>query len=206
MSSEASRRRGSGSSRFHDDDEPALADITADDTGQQSGKRPDDPERRARDAVYQLLTVRARSRSELTQALLRKGIEEDLADSVVQKFVDAGLVDDASFAESWVHSRHQHQGLGRKALGFQLRRKGVDEHVVADALSLVDEESEAERARELVRHKLNTMTVTDNTARMRRLIGMLARKGYSESLAFRIVREELEHFGFDGDDPDHETP
>ncbi|WP_460956200.1 regulatory protein RecX [Parasphingorhabdus pacifica] len=155
-----------------------------------------DTQQLARDVVYRLLAVRARSRAELRQALLRKEIDEEVAEDVLRKFVDAGLVDDAAFAESWVHERHQYQGLGRKALGFELRRKGVEEHLVAEALSTVDEEAEVERARELVRRKMPAMARVDSTKRTRRLVGMLARKGYGEGLAFRVVREEIEHFGF----------
>ncbi|GAA4863317.1 hypothetical protein GCM10025787_55890 [Saccharopolyspora rosea] len=168
--------------------------------------RADDPEQLARDTVYRLLASRARSRSELRQALLRKGIDEDVADGVLRKFVDAGLVDDAAFAEEWVHSRHRHQGLGREALGFELRRKGVDENLVEAALSTVDGDAEVERARDLVRRRLRSMTAADPTARTRRLVGMLARKGYSESLAFRVVREELERSGVDDPASDAEFP
>ncbi len=150
------------------------------------------PEQLARDTVYRLLAARARSRSELRQALLRKEIDEDVADGVIQKFVDAGLVDDAEFAETWVRARHEQQGLGRRALGFELRRKGVDEDLIAEALSTVDNESEADRARELVRRKLRATSNADAATRTRRLVGMLARKGYPEGLAFRVVREELE--------------
>lgn len=156
--------------------------------------------------MYRLLAVRARSRSELRQALVRKGIEEEIAEGMLRKFVDAGLVDDAAFAESWVSERHQHQGLGRKALGFELRRKGVEEHVVAEALSTVDEESEVERARELVRRKLPSTARLDATKRTRRLVGMLARKGYGEGMAFRVVREEIERFGLPDADDEVETP
>lgn len=140
------------------------------------------------------------------QALLRKEIDEDVAEGVLQKFVDAGLVNDAAFAESWVHARHRNQGLGRKALGYELRRKGVDEHLVAEALSTMDEEEEVERARELVRRKLSGMSRLDNTVRTRRLVGMLARKGYGEGLAFRVVREEIERAGDPGADEYGETP
>ena len=168
-------------------------------------QRSESPEQRARDTVYRMLAARARSRSELREALLRKEIDEDVADAVLQKFVDAGLVDDAAFAESWVHARHRNQGLGRRALGFELRRKGVDESSVEAALSTVDGDAEEERARELVQRKLRSMGALDSTTRMRRLVGMLARKGYSEGLAFRVVREELENSGLDADSDD-ETP
>ncbi|WP_435875905.1 regulatory protein RecX [Saccharopolyspora shandongensis] len=193
-------RRGSGARRRSSGDAPpgAAAD-------EESRRKQDDPEQLARDTVYRLLAARARSRSELRQALLRKEIDEEVADAVLQKFVDAGLVDDASFAEEWVHSRQRHQGLGRKALGFELRRKGVDEHLVEAALSTVDGDAEVERARELVQRKLRTMANLDHAAKLRRLVGMLARKGYSEGLAFRVVREEIERSGDDAPDSDLES-
>ena len=158
------------------------------------------PESQARDIVYRLLAVRARSEAELRQALLRKDIDDDVADAVLRKFLDAGLVNDAEFAESWVQQRHQYQGLGRKALGFELRRKGVDDALVADALSTMDEDAEADRARELVRRKLRSQHSLEDQVRRRRLVGMLARKGYGESLAFRVVREEIERWESREDD------
>ncbi|GAA2800019.1 regulatory protein RecX [Saccharopolyspora taberi] len=201
MSTEGPRRRGrrSGSGDGGADRGEAGP------AGAPEERGPQTPEQRARDTVYRMLAARARSRSELRQALLRKEIDEDVADGVLQKFVDAGLVDDAAFAESWVNERHRNQGLGRRALGFELRRKGVDESSVEAALATVDGDAEVERARELVRRKLRSMGSLDSTARMRRLVGMLARKGYSEGLAFRVVREELENSGLD-DPTDDETP
>ncbi|QUH05928.1 regulatory protein RecX [Saccharopolyspora erythraea] len=156
--------------------------------------------------MYRLLAARARSRSELRQALLRKEIEEDVADEVLQKFADAGLIDDAAFAETWVHARQRNKGLGRRALGFELRRKGVDENLVEAALSTVDEDVEVERARELVRRKLRSLGSADYTAKMRRLVGMLARKGYSEGLAYRVAKEELERSGSSAKDDAADGP
>ena len=158
-------------------------------------------EHQARDAVYRLLAVRARSRAELRQTLSGKGFDEDLVEATLEKFANAGLVDDAAFAQAWVRERHEQQGLGRQALDAELRRKGVDGHIIADALSYVDESSEVERARELVRRKDRGMSGVDATKRMRRLVATLARKGYSEGLAFRIVREELERSAVNGADP-----
>ncbi|TCP55159.1 regulatory protein [Tamaricihabitans halophyticus] len=149
----------------------------------------------AKDVCLRLLTTRPRTRAELEKALQGKGFDEETAEYVLGRLDKAGLVDDASFAETWVRSRHVHQGLGRRAIAAELRRKGVDESVTAQAVAEVDPESEAERARELVRKKLRGMTSAtaglDETTKMRRLVGMLARKGYAEGLAFSIVREEL---------------
>ncbi len=187
MSSEAPRRGRSGQGRS-----TSEADTPDTPQDQNRSSTADSPEGRARDVIYRLLAVRARSEAELRQALLRKDIDEEVADAVLRKFVDAGLVDDAEFAESWVQQRHEYQGLGRKALRFELRRKGVDDTVVTEALSGMDDDAEMERARELVRRKLRSLSSVDEHVKRRRLVGMLARKGYGEGLSYRVVREEVE--------------
>nr|WP_312880271.1 regulatory protein RecX [Actinokineospora xionganensis] len=151
---------------------------------------------------YRLLTVRSRTRQELEQALQRKEIPDDIAQTVLGKFAAIGLIDDEAFAESWVRSRHTYQGLGRRALAMELRRKGVADEVVAEAVDAVDSEAEDERARQLVRKKLGAMSGLEDQVRIRRLVGMLARKGYSEGMAFRVVREELSAHGGDASELD----
>jgi len=156
---------------------------------------PQDPVHQAREICLRLLTVRPRTRVELRQALLRKGIEEDVAEQVLGRLDEVGLVDDAAFAEVWVRSRHNHQGLGRRALAVELRRKGVADEFAASALAAVDADAEEERARQLVRKRLRVLGGADEPAKIRKLVGMLARKGYAEGLAFRVVKEELRGAG-----------
>ena len=156
---------------------------------------PRDPVEQAREICLRLLTVRPRTRVELEQALRRKEIPEDVIAAVLDRYSDLKLVDDAAFAELWVRSRHTHQGMARRALVAELRRKGVDGETAAEAASTVDGEAEEERARALVRRKIPSVLRVDETARVRRLVGMLARKGYPEGLAYRVVRDELRAAG-----------
>ena len=131
--------------------------------------------------------------------MLRKGIEEDVADQVLGRLDKVGLIDDAAFAELWVRSRHTHQGLGRRALATELRRKGVADDVAAAAMATVDADAEEDRARQLVRKRLRSLSGADEAARIRKLVGMLARRGYTEGLAFRVVRDELTAAGEESD-------
>jgi regulatory protein len=96
-----------------------------------------------------------------------------------------------------VHSGHAYQGLGRRALAAQLRRRGVDESTTSAAVSTVDPTAEERRARELVRRRLPAVAAVDETTAIRRLVGLLARKGYSPGLSYRVVREELREAGRD---------
>lgn len=161
----------------------------------EENRQPEDPVRQAKDICLRLLTVRPRTKVELRQALARKGIDAEVSEGVLGRLDAIGLVDDKAFAEMWVRSRHTYEGLGRRALAAQLRRKGVDESVTADAVATIDYGAEEERARQLVRKKLRTLTGADEAVKARRLVGMLARKGYTQGMAFRVVRDELRAAG-----------
>lgn len=149
------------------------------------------PAAQAQQICLKLLTTRPRSRVELADALCRRGIPEEVREAVLDRLAEVGLVNDAAFAESAVYSSHHHRGLGRRALNTELRRRGVPEEIVYEAVATVRPEDEEQRARELVRRKLRSNTVRDASTLARRLIAMLARKGYSEGLALCVVRDEL---------------
>ncbi|HET6499274.1 MAG TPA: regulatory protein RecX [Amycolatopsis sp.] len=153
--------------------------------------------KKAKEICFDLLAARPRTTEELRQALRRKGFDEELRETLLGKLDNAKLIDDAAFAEQWVRSRHVYQGLARSALVAELKRKGVDSAVAAQAAGEIDRESEEQRARELVRKRLRSMTSLDEQTATRRLLGMLARKGYSQGLSYAVVRDELKNAGAD---------
>ena len=95
-------------------------------------------------------------------------------------------------------SRHYGRGLASRALGAELRQRGVARDDIQAALSELSPDVELETARELVARRLPGTAGMPAPARMRRLVGVLARKGYSSGLAYRVVREALEEAA--GDD------
>lgn len=146
----------------------------------------------ARDVVVRRLTDRARSRADLAQTLAKKQVPEEIAVAMLDKFEAAGLINDTEFAHAWVDARQRGKGLGRNVLAMELRRNGIDEEIAKEALAQIDPEAEREAAHELVRKKLKAMSGLDQRVQTRRLVGMLARKGYASQLAFDVVRHELD--------------
>lgn len=169
--------------------------------GTESRKReePKDPEERARAICLRLLTGTARTRQQLADALHKREIPQEAAEAVLSRFEDVGLIDDTAFAAAWVESRHHSRGLARRALARELRTKGVESAVIDEAMGQLDAEREEETARALVERKLRSTQGLDRDKRLRRLAGMLARKGYSEGLALHVVRRALEE---EGEDPE----
>ncbi|MEU8544878.1 recombination regulator RecX [Streptomyces sp. NPDC048717] len=156
-----------------------------------------DPAERARAICLRLLTGTARTRKQLADALRKREIPDEIAEEVLSRFEDVGLIDDAAFAGAWVDSRHHGRGLARRALARELRTKGVDPTVIQEAVERLDSDQEEVRARELVDRKLRATRGLDRDKRLRRLAGMLARKGYPEGMALRVVRQALEEEGED---------
>jgi regulatory protein len=150
-----------------------------------------DHEAVARKILLDQLTGQARSRKELSDRLASRNVPEEVATALLDRFEEVGLVDDEAFARSWIASRQPGKGLARRALAQELRRKGIDEEVARAALDEVDPADEETAARALVRKKLRTLSRVDDTTATRRLVGMLARKGYGSGLAFAVVRDEL---------------
>ena len=150
-------------------------------------------EEQARNLCLRLLTARARTRAELEGQLAKRGYRDDLSQRVLNRLAHVGLVDDVDFAEQWVRSRRVNAGKGKRALAAELRTKGVDDDVVTAALADIDAGAERERAEQLVRDKLRREKLgdDDDTKVARRLVGMLARRGYSQTVAFDVVKGEL---------------
>ena len=159
-----------------------------------------DPESVGRKILLDQLTGRARSRSDLAAKLAQRNVPADVATRLLDRFEEVGLVDDVAFAREWVSQRQEGRGLARRALAQELRRKGIDDEVAREALDGIDDADEVEVARLLVQRKLRSVRGLETDKAVRRLVGMLARKGHSSGVAYRVVREEL---GADLADPEH---
>jgi len=164
------------------------------DAGRDDGPDADpdaDPESVARAICLRLLTMGPRTRAQLADALAAREVPDEVAAAVLDRFGDVGLIDDQAFAAMWVSSRHLGRGLGRRALAQELRHRGVDDSTVAEAVAAVSDADEHATARELVRRRLPSLARYDHATRVRRLVGLLQRKGYGGGLAFAVVREVM---------------
>ncbi|MEV5956043.1 recombination regulator RecX [Streptomyces sp. NPDC051987] len=193
--------RGPGARRRRGVGEPSAADGgpggSSFSSRAEQGEPPADPAERARAICLRLLTGTPRTRKQLADALRKREIPDDVAEEVLSRFEEVGLINDSAFADAWVESRHHGRGLARRALAQELRTKGVAPALVDEAVAQLDSEQEEETARELVARRLRSTRGLDRDKRIRRLAGMLARKGYPEGMALRVVRRALEEEGED---------
>ncbi|GGC60159.1 regulatory protein RecX [Hoyosella rhizosphaerae] len=160
-------------------------------------KTPEEWAARAKQFCLRWLGARAHTRAELAEKMRRKGIPEDIGESVLDRLTKVHLIDDNDFAHTFARSRHQYSGKGRAVLAQELKRKGVGENDVRDALSTISDEDERNKAHELVTKRLRSLTKVDwsdpneRQRAVRKLVGMLARRGYPPGLSYGIVADAI---------------
>lgn len=147
------------------------------------------PAEHAREIALRLLTRAPRSVAQLRRALLEREVTLEVADEVITRYIEVGLLDDAAYAAQIARTRHAERGVSARAIGEELRRKGFEPEVIARALEPIDSAAEHQAARELAaKHWARTAGLPHET-RMRRLMSHLGRKGYPPTLVFSLVKD-----------------
>lgn len=158
-----------------------------------------DPYTRAKTIVYNQLAYSAKTRGQLRKKLQAEGFDAELIEPLLDKFEAAKLIDDAEYAQTFVAQKSRTKKLSRAALRRELAERGVRGEEAENALAQRTDEQEREDAAELVRKKLRPgMDLSDHAEKdrvTRRLLGMLARRGYSSSVSMSVIREELAAYG-----------
>lgn len=174
--------------RFSSADPGAAGDES--DAGETvAGESNADPVALARQVVLRKLTAQARTRHELASALAAKRVPDEAARTVLDRFTELGLIDDAQFARDWVESRQSRRGLSRSVLRRELKSKGVDGEHIEEALAPIGSEHELRAARQLAEKKLRSMGQLDHQVRYRRLAGALARRGFGSGVVATVLDE-----------------
>lgn len=146
---------------------------------------------RAKNTILNILSMVAKTRSQLERRLAEKGHSPEVIEEAINRMIEVGVIDDAAFARNYTSSLHDGRGLARKAISRDLHQKGIDQETIEAALEDLDADAEHARALDLVRKKARSTVNLDPQARVRRLVGMLARKGYPGNVAFSVVKEVL---------------
>ena len=145
----------------------------------------------ARQIVLRQLALSPKSRQQLRDKLRTRNCPDDVAEAVLDRMTDVGLVDDEAYAGMLVRSQQAGRGLAKRALARELRTKGVDDETAKATLDQIDPEAERDRAAQLVAKKLRSMHGLEPLVQKRRLAGMLARKGYPAELSMAVIREAI---------------
>jgi regulatory protein len=148
------------------------------------------------EAALRLLAMSPRSEKELRQRLTKRGFRRAALEAAVTRVREMGYLDDAAYAKFFVETRQASTPRSRRALTFELSRKGVDREVAA---SSVEEVSDAAAALEAAQRRLRSLRGLDRATFTRRLGSFLASRGFGYGVTrVTIERCWLQCNGDDG--------
>ena len=149
---------------------------------------PADPAERAREIALRVLTHSPRSSAQLREKLIAREIDPAIVDSLIARYTEVGLLDDAGLAAQIARTRHAERGLANRAIRVELQRKGFTPADIEAALEPFDDRID-DKALEIARKRWDSLSGIDPQARTRRVVGLLARRGYPPSSAFAVVKD-----------------
>lgn len=138
------------------------------------------------------LAQSGRSRKEIMDKILKKGIIPEIAEKVVSRYEEFGYIDDEAYAEQFVYSKTTYDKLGKRAISFKLKEKGISEEIIQNVLANIEDETEEEQALELALKKAKLNKRYENQKRTQQIVGQLVRKGYSGNIAFKVAKQAIE--------------
>jgi regulatory protein len=180
-----SRKRSPGFSSSRGDGEESSESKPA------REKKPPTPERleqRARNVLLHQLARSAKSTHQLRKILEQREIPSEIAERVLVRFTEVGLIDDQAYAETIVNSRRNFKGLSKSAIKRELNEKGVPAPFIEQAIESITAEDDLAAAQELAARRIRQMSSLAKDVRERRLAGYLGRKGYPSSVVFAAIR------------------
>lgn len=137
----------------------------------------------------ELLSLRQMSAKELSDKLIRKGIDRETAEYCCGKLKTMGLLDEAHYASALAR-HYSSRGYGAGRVRAELSRRGIDRDLWEDALNSMPEDHS--RLDKIVRTKL---TDPSDREQIRKVTAALSRRGYSWGeirSALERVSEEIE--------------
>ena len=145
-------------------------------------------ERRAKNMLLHQLSRSIKSTKQLRDYLVKREIPESVIASAIERFTEAGLIDDLKFAETFAASKRATRGLSTSALRRELNAKGIPTQIIDEVLTQYSQEDDLNTAIKLAERRIRSMQHLDRVARQRRLLGFLGRKGFSSSICFAAIR------------------
>jgi len=153
---------------------------------------------RGKDKAMRLLALRARTKHEMRAALDGLALAPAVRDGILAELEELGLVDDERFAREYVRVKAEVRGQGPHRLRHDLKKRGVRAATVDGVVGAeLTPERQEEMARALVARRLGAGALDEKD--VRRVAGMLRRKGFDYEIVNRIAYELLQRIGHDRD-------
>ncbi len=143
-------------------------------------------------STYRFLNYRLRSEKEIRDNLEKKNASEEIIEKIIAKLRSQRLVNDETFARTWVESRSRSKPRSQYLLRYELQQKGISKEIIDQVI--IDTpvvRSDLEMAEDLVERKVGQYNGMERHEIYNKLGGVLARKGFSWAVSKKAIDNVL---------------
>lgn len=95
---------------------------------------------KALNKVAALCAMSEQCETDIRQKLLKWGVEETVADEILDVLIQEGYLSDQRYARAFAHDHIRYDHWGRMKIAYMLRQKRVRTEAIEDALRAIDDE------------------------------------------------------------------
>lgn len=134
-----------------------------------------------------LLSIRKRTKAQLTQRLIDKGFPEASVQKAITRLVSEKLLDDREYAQRFIQEKQSIRPLGRRRMAYELKAKGIDDRVIESVQSEFGETVESDSAHSLAQLKATALGKIPLVQKKKKIYDFLTRRGFSFELAREVI-------------------
>lgn len=153
--------------------EEKIAELQADETREKAYRH-----------ALKFITFRERSEAEVRYNLKKRNLLDEVTTEVLERLRSSGLVDDERFAQTWVENRIEFRPRSRRLLALELRKKGIEEEIIQQAIEQTDDDKSAYQAALKRSHRLKNL---EWPVFRQKMYGFLTRLGFNHETTAPIV-------------------
>lgn len=137
--------------------------------------------------AIQYLSYRMRTEREVRIHLQKKDVHPDVVEKVIERLINEKLLDDLTFAQSFVTDRINRSTKGPLLISRELAEKGVSHILINEALRQYTLEKQKEKALQWIEKETKKKSNHSYKKRKEQLTAKLLQRGFSKEVASDVI-------------------
>ena len=130
--------------------------------------------------------------NEIRKKIINAGVEEDLADEMVQSLIEENYLNDELYVKAYVADKFKFNKWGKIKMRHYLRLKGLPDEVIAIGLDEIDKEKYKAVLIKTMKDKAKTIKKKNKFEKMGQIIRFTQNRGFEPELIHRYMNLVLE--------------
>ncbi len=139
--------------------------------------------------AVRLLAASKKSKKDLLKRLSDKGYDAEIIQIILETLKTQGILDDRKMVDETVQWAKQAKRYGKRRIGFELRKKGIEQNIINQALEGYSKDEERETAYQLAEVRWNKLQNVELVKRKKRLFDFLISRGFDFELSREIINQ-----------------